>query len=97
MRHPVQPVQFERGVIRFKRNAIVAHLLDWASSRGMSLNDLAIMTFSKDDWTQFAQLIGYSVSGSGDLSYFSRKVLREATAAADALVLRRARDKKARK
>lgn len=37
---------------------------------GISLNDLAGLTFTQEDQTQFAQLIGYSLSGAGDLSYF---------------------------
>lgn len=49
------------------------------------LNTLALMDFSRDDWTQLAQLIGYSVSGAGDLSYFDRKVIAAADAIVDAL------------
>lgn len=39
-----------------------------------SLNDLARMEFTREDREQFAQLIGYSHSGSGDLSYMSDEV-----------------------
>lgn len=75
-RHPMQPVDFdgkaqphsERGVIRFKLNAIVQWLLD---NGGKDLNDIARQDFTDADRTQFAQLIGYSVSGWGDLSYVS--------------------------
>lgn len=35
------------------------------------MNDLACMEFSQEDREQFAQLIGYSLSGYGDLSYVS--------------------------
>lgn len=70
MRHPIQPVETDaHGTLRFKGNAIVRHLLDFASSRGCSLNEIAAMDFTRDDHVQFAQLIGYSVSGFGDLSY----------------------------
>jgi hypothetical protein len=83
---PMQPIVFaERGVIRFKQNAIVRHLLDYASSRGCSLNELARMDFSDDDRMQLAQLIGYSVSGYGDLSYASRESVERADEIADAL------------
>ena len=83
---PMQPIVFaERGVIRFKQNAIVRHLLDYASSRGCSLNELARMDFSDDDRMQLAQLIGYSVSGYGDLSYASRESVERADAIAAAL------------
>jgi len=66
MNHPIQPLEDDRGVIRFKGNKIVCHLLD---NGGISLNDLARMNFSVEDREQFAQLIGYSLSGFGELSY----------------------------
>jgi hypothetical protein len=64
MKNPIQPFVMVDGVLRFKENAIVRHLLD---KGGISLNDIAILDFSKDDRQQFAQLIGYSLSGYGDL------------------------------
>ena len=70
-RNPVQPVYAdEQGVHRFKHNAIVEYILD---NGGINLNHIANLgnLFTQDDKTQFAQLIGYSVSGAGDLSYFS--------------------------
>lgn len=82
----MQPVICDaRKVHRFKANAIVRHLLDWASARGCDMNTLAIIPFKNEDRTQFAQLIGYSVSGAGDLSYFSRTVLAQADRASVAL------------
>lgn len=63
MRHPIQKI--ESG--RFVPNKIVQHLLDWATERGMGMNELALMGFSKSDRQQFAQLIGYSLSGYGSL------------------------------
>lgn len=33
------------------------------------MNALVKLSFNTEDWQQFAQLIGYSVSGYGDLSY----------------------------
>lgn len=69
---PMQPIVVDKhSVPRFQENAIVSYLLDWASSRGCSLNDLALLPFSDADREQFAQLIGYSVSGYGDLPYVS--------------------------
>ena len=35
------------------------------------MNELACMDFSQEDSEQFAQLIGYSVSGFSELSYVS--------------------------
>lgn len=70
MRHPIQPVGADpQGVLRFQGNAIVRHLLDFASDHGCTLNDIAAMDFLRDDRVQFAQLIGYSLSGFGELSY----------------------------
>lgn len=65
--HPIQPLEKDAdGTLRFKGNAIVQHLLD----HGMiTLNDLAVLEFSQEDREQFAQLIGYSLGGFGELSY----------------------------
>ena len=70
-KNPIQPLVIdEQKVLRFKQNKIVRDLLDFASSRGMSLNEIAFnRTYSDDDHQQFAQLIGYSVSGYGELPY----------------------------
>lgn len=67
MKHPIQPLEEDsRGTLRFKGNAIVKHLLD---NGGIDLNQIACLDFSHDDRQQFAQLIGYSLSGYGDLGY----------------------------
>ena len=72
--HPMQPIYLDKnGVARFKKNAIVRYMLD---KNIINLNDIAL--FSKEDRMQFAQLIGYSVSGYGDLSYASKKSIAEA-------------------
>jgi hypothetical protein len=67
-RHPIQPIEDVGGVLRFKSNTIVAYLLD---NGGIDMNALARLEFSDEDWEQFAQLIGYSLSGFGELSYVS--------------------------
>ncbi len=72
-------VQDDQGTFRFKSNAIVRTLLD---AGVLDMNKLAVMQFTDADREQFAQLIGYSVSGIGDLSYSSEK----AVAAADEVV-----------
>lgn len=80
---PLQPVQREKdGVIRFRRNAIVAFLLD---AGPYDMNKLAMMPFSNEDREQFAMLIGYSVSGFGDLPYVSDETYAQAKAAAERL------------
>lgn len=67
---PIQPLLTDNVLVAcFQQNAIVRFLLDWASERGMDLNKLATMPFSNADRQQFAQLIGYSLSGYGELSY----------------------------
>lgn len=69
-KHPIQPIVFDDyGVARFKSNPIVEWLLE---SGPFDLNQIAILPgITDEDHEQFAQLIGYSVSGAGDLSYFS--------------------------
>lgn len=69
LKHPMQPIGLdERGVARFKKNAIVRLLLETSS---LDLNNLGLMeitgSFPKGDYTQLMQLIGYSVSGFGEL------------------------------
>lgn len=81
MSHPMQPIELDRhGVARFKQNKIVTYLLD---NGGIDLNHLAVQDFSDEDRMQFAQLIGYSVGGFGDLSYASNEVVAEADAIVD--------------
>jgi len=66
MRNPIQPIgEDEKGVLRFKRNSIVCHLLDTHPSCDM--NKIASLDFTNDDRQQFAQLIGYSLYGYGEL------------------------------
>lgn len=66
-KHPMQPLDLVDGVIRFRENKIVRFL---AEGR---LNEIAEMDFSPEDRMQLAQLIGYSLSGYGDLSYVTDK------------------------
>ena len=76
MSQPIQPlIKDANGIIRFKPNAIVQHLLDHG---GISLNQIANLNFSREDREQFAQLIGYSWSGASDLSYMTDEVLNAA-------------------
>ena len=67
MKNPIQPLERDKdGVVRFRENKIVRKLLDDGS---FTMNDIALWDVSRDDRMQFAQLIGYSLSGFGDLSY----------------------------
>lgn len=64
---PIQPlIKDDLGTTRFQKNAIVAFLLDHG---GHDMNDLAMREFPQEDREQFAQLIGYSLSGFAELSY----------------------------
>ena len=72
MKHPIQPLVKDRhGVLRFKVNAIVARLSDFAHEHGYGFNEILCDGYSDEDQEQFAQLIGYSLSGYGDLSFIS--------------------------
>jgi hypothetical protein len=75
-KHPVQPVvQDDTGVHRYKSNAIVKYLYaEWEALSGQNLNDLAMKGFPEEDFEQYSQLTGYSVSGLCDLSYVTDRV-----------------------
>ena len=83
---PTQPIYLdENGTPRFKDNAIVRRLLD---EKVISLNQIAewLGDVSIEDAEQFWQLLGYSVSGYGDLSFVRREIVAEADAKAGALL-----------
>lgn len=93
-KHPMQPIDFDTdGIIRFQKNKIISFLIEWSSSRGIDMNALAVMDFSNEDRMQFAQLIGYSVSGYGELPYASKQSVLDADTKADELVKKRKRRK----
>lgn len=74
-KHPRQPAsQDDSGIERFKSNAIVLYLLD---NGPFDMNHLACQDFSDEDRCQFAQLIGYGVSGYKSLSYVRREEFGE--------------------
>jgi hypothetical protein len=65
------------GVARFKANAIV----DWLFETGrINLNDIAIQRdkFPVEDVEEFWQMLGYSVSGYGDLSFAQPETVEQA-------------------
>jgi hypothetical protein len=66
--------EFERMLDPNKGNAIVKWLIQSENRGKRNLNDVA----KHGGWTQedqecFAMLIGYSLSGAGDLSFLSQK------------------------
>lgn len=72
--HPTQPLVLdEQGICRFKRNSLVAFLLDFVKERGLPLNDMACMPWPAEDWEQLMQLLGYSVCGYCDLLMVSEE------------------------
>ena len=78
MKHPIQPLALdEHETLRFKGNAIVRHILDFG---GLDLNYIGRKNFTREDHVQFAQLIGYSLSGFGELSYVSDEDYKAAEA-----------------
>ncbi len=88
-KHPMQKIVLDsKGVPRFQQNDLVRYLLD---AGPFDLNHLAILpNISKADREQFAQLIGYSVSGFGGLDYARKKTVRKADNRADKLMAKTA-------
>ena len=82
---PWQPAIAKDGVTRFRANAIVCALLDDAKT--LDMNRIFVMPFTDEDRVQFAQLIGYSVRGFGDLRYVSDDAYYAAVNAAERLQL----------
>ena len=68
-KHPLQPFVVDKdGTVHFKQNTIVRFLLEaglW------DMNKLELMNFTLEDREQFAQLIGYSLTGFLELPYVS--------------------------
>lgn len=71
MKHPRQPIILdEHGTARFQANAVVRWMLAMGrKGQPFDLNDIAELTFPREDMVQLMQLIGYSVSAYGSLSY----------------------------
>lgn len=80
---PMQPLVIDaHGTLRFKENPIVRKLLDYATEHGYGLNEIALDEFEAEDQMQLAQLIGYSLSGYGTLSYVTDESYDRAAATA---------------
>ena len=80
---PMQPVYVDDdGAARFQANAIVRFLLEEGP---YDMNSLALRYFSVEDRVQFAQLIGYSITGFIELSYVSDEVAGDVYAAWDSM------------
>ena len=82
-KQPMQPVVLDDySTIRFKPNVIVKRLLE---DGPFDMNDIARWDVSREDREQFAQLIGYSVSGFSELSYVSDSTYAKAARLANPL------------
>lgn len=80
----MQPIVFINSVARFQANEII----QWLFNNGkINLNGIALMNFSNEDRMQLDQLLGYSVSGFGDLEYADDEVVRLADAEVERLIL----------
>jgi hypothetical protein len=96
LHQPMQPMGWSEGVIRFKPNPIVAALFEDSTERGR-IDMVAIRMWvaegraTVDDLIQFAQLLGYSVSGFADLDYVPHHKLVEIDREADKVWLERNR------
>ncbi len=99
----MQPVEWVGEVIRFKRNRIVRDALDFATAQGdvpgvstpyqaFNMNVISDGVregkYTVEEYEQFCQLIGYSVSGFGDLSMVRPETVQQADDEADALIVR---------
>ena len=73
----------DAGVIRFRENRIIRLLLD---AGPFDLNQIALMAFSDQERQLLAQLIGYSVSGYGDLPYAEGEPTARADRAVDVFI-----------
>lgn len=83
--HPIQPLYLTQdGVIRFKENGIVRKLLDFGHSKGYGLNEIVRdPDTTREDLVQLYQLMGYSLSGYGELQAVTDADYNAASAMAD--------------
>jgi hypothetical protein len=86
---PDQPMHVDdEGVVRFVENRIVSHMLDLLqNAKIFDLNILSGMVnrgfFTREEYAQFSQLHGYSVSGFGDLSQVPLEIVDRCDAGAE--------------
>lgn len=90
-KQPMQPIVWDdRGNIRFQGNKIVQWLVD---QKKIDLNAIFVAGIEQQwpipDLEQFWQMLGYSVSGFGDLSFVRRETVNKADEIADRMLKRR--------
>lgn len=75
-KQPIQPKYIDaKGVLRFKKNAII----DWLFEDNIDKLFASGVEFSAEDWSQFYQLVGYSIGGFGDLQMVTDEEFYRAT------------------
>ena len=88
----MQPIYLdEHGVVRFKCNEIIKKLV---RDKTIDLSEIDFAAFPTPDVEQFFQLLGYSVSGYGDISFVRPETIAAADAKADELLERSKKEKK---
>lgn len=82
----VRPIVLVDGVARFKKNVLVRMLFDAATKLGYDMNELFFhaQDAAPEDWEEFYQLIGYSISGYNELSKVRNSAAKEANEACKA-------------
>ena len=76
----MQPIAPDsHGVARFRENDVIRWLVD---VKGVNLNEVSRVAqteeFDRYDVAQFWQMLGYSVSGYGDISFIPKSVVEKA-------------------
>jgi hypothetical protein len=74
------------GIARFRANKIVQWVLRQGKrGRKFDLNDIIVEDFPIEDVEQFWQMLGYSLSGYGELSFIREETIAHADAEAERL------------
>jgi len=92
--YPIQPIEFDnKGVIRFKKNRIIEDLLNTSH---MDFNKICLKHqegyYTLEEYEQLNMLIGYSISGFGDLEGVSREMVEEVEKIAEELIKKKKSD-----
>lgn len=86
--HPMQPLVVDsKGTVRFKKNQIVTDLLNRITTATENHITKKVIEgeYSRDDYNQLMQLVGYSVSGYGDLDLIDPNVAARASEIAEGM------------
>jgi hypothetical protein len=74
-----------KGVVRFRGNAVV----EWLFKNGrIDLNTIPCHSLPSKDVAEFWQMLGYSVSGYGDLDFIDRMTVEQADKEAELVQVR---------